>query len=222
MATAAVARCAEDDPNRCQSTFANGQCPYKAAEYSKYCMMHGGNKAAESQAKRASHDYKVQLWQERIDGFSGSANVKNLRGEIGVLRMTMENTLNLIKTPQQFPLYADKLQGLARDLKGLVEVAQKIEERNKELLSKTEVFNIADAAIAIISKYITDPDDLCIAGEELYDAIIGIASGQDSLGLKSKIHNESEPVGVQISGDESSLPRTVDLLASPLAEGDAR
>ncbi len=175
----------DDDPDRCQAVFAGGQCPYKRHEVSEYCIMHGGNKAVEAAKKRAVHDYKLQTYQERLDTLAGSANVKNLRGEIGILRIAMEETLAMIKTPNQFPLYADKLQSLARDLKGLVEVAQKIEERNRELLSKTEVFNIADAVVAIVADYITDPDQLLEVGELLNAAIIGIASGENKVGTQS-------------------------------------
>lgn len=172
-------RVAEDDPMRCQSTFAGGQCPYKRMDGSQYCAMHGGNKAIDSARKRSVHDYKLQQWQERVDELAGSQHVKNLRGEIGILRMTLENILGQIKGPAQFPLFADKIGSTVREIKGLVEVCQKIEERNKELLSKTEVFNIADAVINLMSKFITDPEDLLAAGEELYGIITGIASGQN-------------------------------------------
>lgn len=179
---AKMERVPEDSKERCQSVFAGGQCPYKREPHSEYCIMHGGNKAAEAIRKRASHDYKLQTWQERVDDLAGSQHVKNLRGEIGILRMALENIINLIKTPQQFPIFSDKIQSLARDLKGLIEVAQKIEERNKELLSKTEVFNIADAVINILAKYITDPDEMLAVGEEIHAAIIGVVSGQNPIG----------------------------------------
>lgn len=179
---AKMERVPEDSPIRCQATFAGGQCPYKREEHSQYCIMHGGNRAGDTVRKRAVHDYKIQQWQERVDELSQSQHVKNLRGEIGILRLAMENVLAQIKTPQQFPIFSDKLQSLARDLKGLVEVAQKIEERNKELLSKTEVFNIADAVINIIARFIKDPDEMLAVGEEIHAVIIGIASGSNPIG----------------------------------------
>lgn len=169
-------RVAEDDPLRCQAIFRNGQCPYGACQDSKYCVMHGGHSGLLNGKKRATHDYKIQLWQDRVDELVDSSHIKNLRGEIGILRMTLEQILNQVKTPAQFPIFSDKIQSVARDLKGLVESCQKIEERNKELLSKTEVFNIADAVIALVSEYITDPDQLAEAGDKLHDIIIGVAS----------------------------------------------
>lgn len=191
---AKMERCAEDDPLRCQAVFAHGQCPYKRIEHSEYCLMHGGNKGQEAHRKKSIHDYKLQQveWQQRVDELAGSNHVKNLRGEIGLLRMALEQILNQAKTATQLLLYTDKIQSMTRDVRGLVETCQKIEERNKELLSKTEVMNIADAVINIMSNFISDPDDLLAAGDQLYATITGIVCGQNSPGNQPQISNGSK------------------------------
>jgi hypothetical protein len=153
--------------------------------------MHGGNKGQEAHKKNAVHDYRIQQWQERVDELAGSYNVKSLRGEIGLLRMALEQILLVAKTPAQLLLYTDKLQSISRDIRGHVEVCQKIEERNKELLSKTEIMNIADAVINIMSNFILDPDDLLEAGEQLYATITGIICGPNSSGDQPQIRNGS-------------------------------
>jgi hypothetical protein len=210
---AKMERVEEGDPLQCQSIFAHGQCPYKRVEHSEYCQMHGGNNAQQAHRKKSIHDYRLQLvdWQNRVDELAGSSHIKSLRGEIGILRMVMESVINQIKTPIQFPIFADKIQSVARDLKGLVETCQKIEERNKELLSKTEVFNIADAVVNVISNYIKDPDDLLAAGEELYAVIVGIASGENQIRNQSQVSDGRKPMGVQIPYDEPSVSGPVEL-----------
>lgn len=184
---AKMERVKEDDPLRCQAVTNMGQCPYKRIEHSEYCIMHGGIKAQERHKKHQYHDYRIQQWQERVDELAGSQHVKNLRGEIGLLRMSLEHVLNLAKTPQQLLIYSDKIQSIIRDVKSLVETCQKIEERNKELLSKTEIMNIADAVINIMSSFITDPDDLLAAGEQLDAIITGIICGTSPTGNQSQI-----------------------------------
>lgn len=188
---AKMERCEEDDPLRCQAVYTHGQCPYKRVEHSEYCLMHGGNKGQETHRKKALHDYRLEQvnWQQRVDELAGSYNVKNLRGEIGLLRMALEGILNQAKTPQQLLLYTDKLQSITRDVRSLVETCQKIEERNKELLSKTEVMNIADAVINIMSNFITDPDDLLAAGEQLHVTITSVICGSNPTGNQPQIRN---------------------------------
>jgi hypothetical protein len=188
---AKMERCDEAHPNRCQATFAGGQCPYISAImrqdgeniiYAQYCVMHGASGSITADKKRRQHDYLLQQWSERVDNFSESNNVKNLRGEIGILRLSLEHVLAQVKTPQQFPVFADKIQGLVRDIKSVVEVCQKIEERNKELLSKTEVMNIADTVIQTVAEFIDDSDKLQAIGEALYVSITGAICGTNSLG----------------------------------------
>lgn len=175
-------RVAETDPDRCQGVFRGGQCPYKAHPGSKYCLMHGGNKAAESARKKDIHDFKLTQWQERMDEFAGSARVKSLRGEIGITRMTLEKVLNEIKNPNQFPLYVDKISSLVTQIERLVNSAQKLEERNRDLLGKNEVFLIADQVINILGLFIDDPDKLLEANEKLNDSINAIICGEGALG----------------------------------------
>ena len=129
-------RVEEDDPRRCQAVTKFGQCPYKAVDGHSTCPMHGGTTHATMRKEKAAHEYKLQdtIWHQRVNDFSASPQIKNLRGEIGILKTVAEHILQQIKTPAHVPLFADKIQSVVRDIKALVEVCQKIASRQKYVL----------------------------------------------------------------------------------------
>lgn len=175
-------RCEPADPNRCQGVFKQGQCPYLAHPGSKNCIMHGGNNAAQQQNTKNIHDFKLAVWEDRVNAFAGSSQVKNLRGEIGITRLTLESVLNLIKEPAHFPIYVDKISSLVSQIEKLVVSAQKMEERNNELLDKNQVFLIADIVINILSLYIEDPDKLLEASDAFHEQITNFVCGSGQAG----------------------------------------
>lgn len=169
----------EDSRERCQGIVKGGQCRFKRMEGREFCHAHGGVIQEKAEQTKKVHDYMLQKWGSRIDAFSGSDKVKTLVGEIGVLRLTMENILNTIQNENEFLIYVDKISLLAGQITKTVGILQSIQEKNRDLLDKVIVFNIADMVVNIIAEHIDDPDTLNIVGEKLYDAITGAISGQN-------------------------------------------
>jgi hypothetical protein len=172
-----IVKCADDDPKRCQGINAHGQCPYFQMEGSLYCKMHGGNKGNAQMQKKQLHDYIIQQYQNRLDSFAGSNNIKNLHGEVGILRMTLENILLQIKEPNHFPLYSDKIGNLCDKVHKLVVDIQKIDEKTGQMMNKDMIFTIVDAIITIIGSHVKDADVLLVLSNEISDAIVAIGSG---------------------------------------------
>jgi len=170
-------KCPDDHPDRCQGVTQNGQCVFFSMKYSKYCKIHGGNSAQQAAIKNKYHDYVLQVYQERVDSFSGSAKIKNLHGEVGILRMTLEQLLNNIKQPNHFPLFSDKIGNLADKIHKIVNDIQKMDEKTGQMLDKDALLTLVDTMVVIITKYVTDADILELLSKEISDAILAIGSG---------------------------------------------
>lgn len=166
-------RCEPDDPNRCQSTGKQGQCPYLAAEGLKYCLRHGGRLPA-MQEKQKIKQYRLQVWQERLDEFTESDKVKSLRDEIGILRITMENILNKCSTSHELVMYSSKIADLAVKIEKLVVSCNRLEHSMGMMLDKTAALNLAAQIVEIIGKYVPDPEAIDNISGEIIDTLAAI------------------------------------------------
>lgn len=169
-------RVAEDSPDRCQGRYSYGQCSYKKLEGFQFCPMHGSPQTSLNKAK--VHDYRLTTFKQRHDEFANSDIIKSVAGEIGVMRIILEELTNKIVEPNDVLIYSDKMSNLANQIMKLVLTFQSIQEKNRDLLDKTVVFNIADAMVNIICEHIEDPDELILISEKLNDAISKLISGE--------------------------------------------
>ncbi len=171
----------EFDPDRCHGTNAGtAQCKYKRIPPSHYCPIHGGlgNQGLEKRAKLAN--YKLQQYSERVGELATSPEIKSLREEIGIVRMVLENILNQCTSANLLLTYTDKLSSLAGQISRLIETAQKLEERNSNLLDRKVVIVIADQIIDTIKLFVKDPDELLEVGRLITRTIEDIGSIQTS------------------------------------------
>lgn len=190
-------RVSETDPNRCQGITANGQCIYKAVDGGKMCLAHGGGKERAELKKHGLRNYQLQQYGERVGQLANSDEIKSLREEIGILRMTLESTLNNLKNPNQLLIYSDKITLMVGQIQRLVEAAQKMEERNGNLLDRKVVIIIADSITTIVGQYVTDPDALNVIAEKICESIIAAGNGAaNPRRVIAESHNGAFPVGV--------------------------
>lgn len=183
-------RVPEDSPDRCQGIIKGAQCPYKKMENEQYCPMHGPT-ASHAQNKRKLHEYRLNQvrYKQRHDEFTSSSDIKNLAGEIGLVRLLIEELVNKIdpENTNQVLLYSDKISGLINQTHKLTLAFQSLQEKNRDLLSRATVFTIADAIVNILSDHIDDPDTLLLISEKLNDTISRIISGEDNGGSESQV-----------------------------------
>lgn len=166
---------APDDPNRCQGITGSGQCQYHVNEGSKFCLMHGGNKSVFSQERQRLHDYRLQKWQERLNEFAASEVLTSLKGEVGVLRIMLEETLNMCQNPQDLHLFSSRIQDLVMKIDKLVNSVSKLDTKSGNLLDKSGCLILAGQIVEIIGKYIKDAKDIDSISNELIDLIARLA-----------------------------------------------
>lgn len=169
----------EDDPRRCQSVVrSKGQCLYRAMEGSTFCPMHNGHLGAKKTALAVQHKYNIALYQARIDDFAEGDSVKSLRGEIGIIRMLLERTLNQCTDDTRLLIYAGAIGSHVEKIGKLVVACDRLEGRMGMLLDKAALTVLAGQFIEIIARYVTDPEALDGIATELIEAIVNI-NGSD-------------------------------------------
>lgn len=147
-------------PDRCQGSDKNGQCGYRAEAGSKYCFRHGANKTVEKNHRNAARMYQLDKYQARVEEFAGDDEVKNLRAEIGILRMTLESLIKQIDSPVKFAIHAGRIADICVKLEKLVSSCHRIEVSTGQMLDKAKVLQIGAGIVEIIGRHILDPDVL--------------------------------------------------------------
>jgi len=180
MAEQKLIRCDANDPHRCQASGQQGQCPYQAVQledgtWTKNCWRHGGNKSIEASDRKKLHDYRLHKWQMRMDEFSASENITSLRGEVGILRMTLEETLNMCDDRQSLLMFSSRIGDLVMKIDKLTNSLTKIEMKQGNLLDKSAALILAGQIVEIIGRYVTDPAAIDTISDELIDLIVQLA-----------------------------------------------
>jgi len=170
-------RCEPNDPKRCQASGQHGQCPYKAKEGSTRCIRHDslGSKLA---AQKAADMYKLGTYQQRTAEFTTSSEIKNLRAELGILRMTLEKVILSCKTDMELTAYSGKISDMAVKIQALLKTCHRLEKDMGMMLDRDTMILIGQRIVDIISKRVDDPAILDALNEEIVHAILSIAENQ--------------------------------------------
>lgn len=169
-------RVAENSPFRCQAVHQGGQCIYKRTEHSQFCPLHGGTRDEETFQKYRLAKYRLTQYGGRVAEFACDDEIKSLREEIGILRMTLETLLNQLTDKNKLLLFIDKIQHLVGQITKTVESAQRMEEKTNTLIDRKVVIVIADSMVGIVSQYVKDPDELNMIAEKICASIENAAS----------------------------------------------
>ena len=161
----------EASPTRCQSTGRSGQCRLESVPNSTYCKYHGGNSEAIAQQKESTRRLLVRRWQEDIDDFAFSTNLKTLRDEIGVLRVLLEQKLNMCEDPMTLVLQAGPISSLVRDITRTIESCDKIESKLDITMDKTAVLEFATKLVSIVADVLGDDHRIDIIADRVIEAI---------------------------------------------------
>jgi len=190
----------EDDRLRCQGpdNSGSGQCRYKSLaamdrddllvevdtsiDYSTIlkCPKHQGFQEVTYKQKKALHDYRLQVWQERIAEFSESDKVKTLRGEIGILRLLVEQTLNKCQDPTELMLYSGKIGDLVMKIEKLVRSCDRLESSMGMLLDRAGALVLAGEIVEIISTHVKDSNVIDQISSGIITAIADLTGEKQS------------------------------------------
>lgn len=137
----------------------------------KDCPKHGSHTLAGNERQKL-HSYRLNQWQLRLDEFADSSTIKSVRGEIGVLRILMEQILESCPDQNALILHAPRIADLASRLESLIVTCNKIEERTGIILDQDRAVKFATLVTTVIQKYITDPTQLASLSNDIMEALV--------------------------------------------------
>jgi len=147
-----------DDPERCQGVSKQGQCINKQSAGSQYCHAHGGNKAQDANKLKDLRNYRLAKWRVKLDHFANSEGIKSLRDEIAILRMVLEERLELCNDATDLVLQSHSISDLIMKIEKLVASCHKLEGSMGQLLDKQAILTFASDVIGIIGDEVTDTE----------------------------------------------------------------
>jgi len=155
-----------EDPHRCQGKGKDGQCVNQGfiksvddegnPDYAIHCAVHGGKAEAKKDAAASTRLYRLSKWQNQLERHATAPNIKNLRDEIGILRILMEEKLNSLQDTHDLILHSGAVSDLVLKIEKLVSSCHKLEGSMGQLLDKQAILQFASEIITIISSEITD------------------------------------------------------------------
>lgn len=194
--------CEPEDPLRCQSSGQHGagQCEWLSlagmqrdgrldpAEYGTEdvshitrCPKHGGLRQIKKDERKRVHDYRLQVWQERINEFAESERVKTLRGEIGILRLLLEELMAQCSKPKDLMLYSGKIGDLVMKIEKLVRSCDRLENSMGMLLDRAGALVLAGQIVEIISRHIKETEKVDEISNGIIDAISSVTKSENDL-----------------------------------------
>lgn len=162
-----VSRVAEDSPHRCQANTTNGQCRSRAVRDGK-CPVHMGSRQAI--AKQEIRSYRLGKLQADLEHFVNDDQVKSLRAEIGILKLTLETVLNRCQDATELMMSSQRISDLVGRIEKLVMSCQRLEERTGQMLDRQTVMLIAARIINILDEHVP-AEVLELVGAEIVAAI---------------------------------------------------
>ena len=169
----------EDDPRRCTSVTAKGQCLLIKDEGSNYCRLHRGAGVVAA-PKRALNNYRIEKFNGRLAELVNSGGIKSLRDEIAILRMLIEERMNFCKDSHDLILASGPISDLATRLEKLVTSCHKLEGSMGELMDKQALMHFATRVVDIITEEIQN--DILI--ERISDRIIAAMGEKNTVDLE--------------------------------------
>jgi len=160
------------DPARCQAVLPNvGQCLNKAVPGTPNCACHGGASQANQLEQKSISMYRLKKYQARLTEFSEAEKIKSLRDEIGILRILMEERLNLCTDDLHLMMHTPILMDLATRVEKLVTSCNRLEGQLGVMLDKTQALQIGAEVVEIVGNYVTDEEILTQISNDIAQSI---------------------------------------------------
>jgi hypothetical protein len=158
-------RCAENDPHRCQSMTENGQCPFLAVPPTEYCVIHG-NHSVRKEETTALYEFTRTEVLDRLKKFRAHPEAMKLTTELGVLRLTLEALLNKCTDNYELVTNSATISSLIGSIERTLTANLKLEKHMNDLLSLTQVIQMAQQFFNVVTQHIKDPEVIEVIATE--------------------------------------------------------
>lgn len=155
---------------RCQEVTGIGQCKFERVEGSDRCPVHHRHSAVSD--RHTANQYRLSYWQRRVDDFADSGEIKSLAGEIGILKMTLENVLNQLDTPALLLVHSNTIGDLVSRIERVTITLNNLEMKTGKMLDKSTLLRLAGDIVEIMTNNIPDPALAEKIGNEIIEKVL--------------------------------------------------
>jgi len=160
------------DPRRCQHVIpTKGQCINESVEGQHYCMAHGGAAHAAMKDKAIIRNYRIAQYQARVDEKSGGSEIKSLRDEIAILRILVEERVNVCKDSHDLLMQSGPISDLIMKVDKVVNSCHRLETHLGVMLDKTQALQWASEIVEIIGRHVEDEEAVSEISNELFASL---------------------------------------------------
>jgi hypothetical protein len=158
-----------EHPERCQAIVptTGQQCFNFRAPESQFCMAHGGAHGVNKANAAALRNYRLTKWRDSVARHANSNFVKDLRDEVGILRVLLEERLNECTTNVDLMIQSSAISDLVLKVNTLVTSCNKLEHNLGQLWDLQQITSFAESILAIISTHIKDEESLAAIAEAI-------------------------------------------------------
>ncbi len=142
---------AKNEEERCQTE--STYCKCKRHGDSRFCLAHGGGSSQIAIEKEAASKYQIQTYQARLKLQSNHSGIKDLREEIGLLRMMIEARINACQSDTDLVIQSSAIAELVRKLDKQVNSCHRIESLTGELMDRQSLLEFASGIIDTVTKH---------------------------------------------------------------------
>ncbi len=140
---------AKTEEERCQTE--STYCSCKKHKDSNFCLAHGGGSSQIAIEKTAASKYQIQKYQARLKMQSTHGGIKDLREEIGLLRMMIETRINACQSDTDLVIQSSAIAELVMKVDKLVNSCHRIESLTGELMDRQSLLEFASGIIDIVA-----------------------------------------------------------------------
>jgi len=135
-------------------------CNNDAVEDSDYCIKHGGSLVRKRKKVEGLRNYRLNRYKQRADELVENDKLKDLRDEVAILRILLEERFNACENPSELILHSNNIADLVLKINTLVTSCHKLDMQLGDMLDRTTIIEMADKIIDLISDEVTDADAL--------------------------------------------------------------
>ena len=145
---------AADAKDRCQNIIIGSgiQCQNRVMPGTNYCPIHCGVGQSIAHEAVAAKNYRLLKWKTRVAELGDNPNVKNLRDEVAILRLLMEERLNRIDDATDLIMQSGPISDLVLKIEKVVASCHKLEGSMGQLLDKAAILQFASEVITILGE----------------------------------------------------------------------
>jgi hypothetical protein len=113
-------------------------------------------------------------YRQRYGDFADSSEIRSLRDEIAILRMVMEERLNMVQNDSEMLASCGQIASLAVTIERLVKSCNQLETRLGTLLSKPALLGIANNLVQILITELQGCPDYEALVDKISERIINV------------------------------------------------